>query len=155
MNTEYLLQISPAFKDEKGRYKLAAKRHLSTRLGWNVKLPKDTEPIQSMANLLRQGATLTQFSCPVCSSPIFKLKSKELWCVKCQKRVVIVKEGTSPPEAASSALLGTLESTVLGKMQEIEKKIKSETDPHELQKLSGLLSTLLENLEKIRKMKRT
>lgn len=69
--------------------------------------------------------------------------------------MVIVKEGTSPPEAASSALLGTLESTVLGKIQEIEKNIKSETDPHELQKLSGLLSTLLENLEKIRKMKRT
>jgi UPF0148 protein len=107
-----------------------------------------------MANLLRQGATLTQFSCPACSSPIFKLKSKELWCVKCQKRVVIVKEGT-PTEATSPAFLGTLESTVLGKIQEIEKKIKNETDPHELQKLSGLLSTLLENLEKIRKMKRT
>lgn len=69
--------------------------------------------------------------------------------------MVIVKEGTSPTEAASSTLLGTLESTVLGKIQEIEKKIKNETDPHELQKLSGLLSTLLENLEKIRKMKRT
>ena len=118
-----------------------------------MKLPEDTEPIQTMANLLRQGATLTQFSCPACSSPIFKLKNRELWCVKCQKRVVIVKEGTSPTEAASPALIGTLESTVLGKIQEIEKKIKNESDPHELQKLSGLLYKLLENLEKIRKMK--
>ena len=118
-------------------------------------MPEATEPIQSMANLLRQGATLTQFSCPACSSPIFRLKNKELWCAKCQKRVVIVKEGTSPTEAASPVLLGTLESTVLVKIQEIEKKIKNETDPRELEKLSGLLSKLLENLEKIRKMKRT
>lgn len=51
-------------------------------------------------------------------------------------------------------LLGTLESTVLVKLQEIEKKIKDEMDPHELQKLSTLLSMLLENLERIRKMKR-
>ncbi len=69
--------------------------------------------------------------------------------------MVIVKEGTSPTEASSPVLLGTLESTVLVKIQEIEKKIKSETDPHELQKLSGLLSMLLENLERIRKMKRS
>lgn len=52
-------------------------------------------------------------------------------------------------------LLGKLESTVLVKIQEIEKKIKNETDSHELQKLSDLLSTLLENLERIRKMKRS
>jgi UPF0148 protein len=107
-----------------------------------------------MVDLLRQGATLTQFSCPACSSPLFKMKSGELWCAQCQKRVIVVKEGTSPTEAASPVLLGTLESTVLVKLQEIEKKIKSEMDPHELQKLSALLSMLLENLERIRKMKR-
>ena len=118
-------------------------------------MPKDTEPIQSMADLLRQGATLTQFSCPACSSPLFKLKSGELWCAQCQKRVIVVKEGTSPAEAASPMLLSTLESTVLVKLQEIEKKIKNETNPNELQKLSGLLSMLLENLERIRKMKRS
>jgi len=118
-------------------------------------LPKDTEPIQSMADLLKQGATLTQFSCPACSSPLFKLKSGDLWCAQCQKRVIVVKEGTSSTEVASPVLLGKLESTVLVKIQEIEKKIKNETDSHELQKLSDLLSTLLENLERIRKMKRS
>ena len=68
--------------------------------------------------------------------------------------MIIVKEGTSPTEATSPVLLATLESTVLVKIQEIEKKIKSEMDSHELQKLSVLLSLLLENLERIRKMKR-
>ena len=69
--------------------------------------------------------------------------------------MIVVKEGTSSTEAASPVLLGKLESTVLVKIQEIEKKIKNEMDSHELQKLSDLLSTLLENLERIRKIKRS
>lgn len=108
-----------------------------------------------MANLLRQGATLTERSCPACSSPLFKLRNGELWCAQCQKRVIVVKEGTSPAEATSLVALGALESTVLKKIQEIEKKIREETDPQQLEKLSSLLSKLLENLEKLRKTKRT
>ncbi len=107
-----------------------------------------------MADLLRQGATLTQFPCPVCSSPLFRQKGGELFCAQCQKRVVVVREGTSPTEATSPMLLDALESTVLMKIQEIEKKIKEQEDTHQLQELNVLLSTLLENLGRVRKMKR-
>jgi len=106
-----------------------------------------------MADLLKQGATLTDLSCPACASPIFKLKSGELWCAKCQKRVVLVKEGQTPEEATRPILLSTLESTLLTKIQEIEKRIKEEKDPEQLQKLTTTLSSLLEDLNKIRKMK--
>ena len=118
-------------------------------------MPEDTKPIQAMADLLRQGATLTELSCPACSSPLFKLRNGELWCGQCQKRVIVVKEGAPPTEATGLVVLGDLESTVLTKIQEIEKKIKGETDPQQLERLSSLLSKLLENLEKLRKMKRT
>lgn len=118
-------------------------------------MPEDTKPIQTMADLLRQGATLTELSCPACSSPLFKLRNGELWCGQCQKRVIVVKEGAPPTEATGLVVLGDLESTVLTKIQEIEKKIKGETDPQQLERLSSLLSKLLENLEKLRKMKRT
>ena len=117
-------------------------------------MPEDTKSIQTMADLLRQGATLTELSCPACSSPLFKLRSGEIWCAKCQKRVIVVKEGTSPTEATGPVVLGTLESTVLAKIQEIENKIRGETDPQQLERLSSLLSKLLENLEKLRKMKK-
>ena len=106
-----------------------------------------------MANLLKQGAALTELSCPACASPLFKLKDEKLWCAKCQKRVIVVKEGESPAEATRPLLLSTLESTVLTKIQEIEKRIKDEKDPEQLQKLTTVLSTLLEDLDKIRKMK--
>lgn len=113
--------------------------------------PKD---LQLMADLLRQGATLTEFSCPACASPIFRLKSGEFWCAKCQRRVIIVREGETPEEATRPLVLGNLESTVLAKIQEVEKRIKDEKDPAQLEKLSSTLATLLESLEKIRKAKR-
>jgi len=118
-------------------------------------LSKESKNIQIMANMLRQGAALTELPCPACSSPLFKLKSGDLWCAQCQKRVVVVKEGESSIGATSPMLLTSLESTILTKIEEIEGKLRDEKDPEQLQRLGALLSTLLENLEKIRRMKRT
>jgi len=115
---------------------------------------KESKELKTMADLLKQGATLTDLSCPACSSPLFKLQSGEIWCSKCQKRVVMVKEGQTTTEATRPVLLSTLETTVLTKIQDIEKKLKEETDPAKLEKLTATLASLLENLEKIRRMKR-
>jgi len=82
------------------------------------------------------------------------MKSGDLWCASCKKRVVVVKEGEQPIEATSLMLLTNLESTLLAKIEEINRKIREETDPEQLQKLNAVLSTLLENLEKTRKIKR-
>ncbi len=117
-------------------------------------MSKKSNDLEAMSNLLRQGATLTEYSCPACASPLFKLKSGELWCAKCQKRVIVVKEGETQEEATKPIVLSGLESTVLAKIQEVEAKIRQETDPAQLEKLSAALATLLENLEKIKKMKR-
>jgi len=112
-----------------------------------------SKELQDMANLLKQGAQLTEYSCPACASPLFKLKSGDIWCAKCKKRVVIVKEGQTPEEATRPIVMSQLESTVLAKVQEVEAKLKTEKDPAQLEKLSNTLTTLLENLERIRKMK--
>ncbi|KPV63925.1 MAG: hypothetical protein AOA66_0503 [Candidatus Bathyarchaeota archaeon BA2] len=117
-------------------------------------MSKESKDIQIMADMLRQGATLTELPCPACSSPLFKLRSGDLWCAKCQKRVVVVKEGESPKGTTSPVLLTSLESTILTKIEEIEGKLREEKDPEKLQRLGALLSTLLENLEKIRRVER-
>lgn len=117
-------------------------------------MSEKSQNLEAMANLLRQGATLTELPCPACSSPLFKLKSGDLWCARCKKRVIVVKEGEQPVEATSPMLLTNLESTLLAKIEEINRKIREETDPEQLQKLNSVLSTLLENLEKTRKIKR-
>lgn len=113
---------------------------------------KKSKDIRAMADLLRQGATLTEYSCPACSSPLFKLRSGDLWCASCQKRVIIVKEGEPEPKAADPTF-SNLESTILAKIQELEKELRKETDAEKLQSLGATLSSLLQNLEKIRKMK--
>lgn len=110
--------------------------------------------IKSMANLLRQGVTLTEFSCPACASPLFKPASGELWCEQCKKRVIKVSEGENLTEVTSPSTLTSLESTLLAKIQEIDKEMKDEKDPEKLQKLGVALTTLLENLEKVRKTKK-
>ncbi|MCK4434921.1 hypothetical protein KAU92_05470, partial [Candidatus Bathyarchaeota archaeon] len=46
-----------------------------------------------MANLLREGATLTKLACPSCASPLFKLRNGDVWCARCEKKVIILKEG--------------------------------------------------------------
>ena len=114
----------------------------------------DSKNIKMMADLLRQGATLTEHSCPACSSPLFKLRSGDLWCARCQKRVIIVREGDPEPETTDPMFFANLESTILVKIHEIEKELREEKATEKLQNLGTTLSTLLKNLEKIRKMKK-
>jgi len=89
-------------------------------------MAKNSKNIKIMADLLRQGATLTEHACPACSSPIFKMRSGYL----------------------------CLESTIMTKIQEIEKQLAEETNVEQIKTLGATLSTLLENLEKIRNIKK-
>jgi len=117
---------------------------------------REDTSIKRMADLLRQGATLTDLSCPACSSPLFRFKDNTLWCEQDQKRVIVVKEGEQTPDQTTSHTNTTydkLETTLLTKIQVIEDKIKKTEDIEEIQKLSIALSELLNSLEKIRKIK--
>ncbi len=118
---------------------------------------KESNPIKRMAELLRQGATLTDLSCPACASPLFRLKDGTLWCAKDEKKVVVVKEGEEPPKQAaapqSNSAYDKLEATLMKKIAEIEGKIEKTEDVDELQKLALALSELLNSVDKIKKMK--
>ena len=115
----------------------------------------EEQHIKRMADLLRQGTTLTELACPACASPLFRLKSGDLWCAKCEKKVIMIKEGEDPTKITGSVVLNTLEATLLSKIQKIQNKMEHEEDVEELQKLGTALSGLLENLEKIRKAKKS
>jgi UPF0148 protein len=111
--------------------------------------------IKRMADLLRQGATLTDLSCPACGSPLFRLKDGSLWCGKDEKKVVVVKEGEEPPKPTNNTLMEKLEATLLAKVQDIQGKIERTENVDELSKLSTALSELLDSLEKVRRMKKS
>lgn len=107
-----------------------------------------------MADLLRQGSTLTELACPACSSPLFRLKNGDLWCGKCEKKVMVLKQGEEASQLTSSMVLESVEATLLARVQEIQKKMQNTEDMEEMQKLGAALSTLLDNIEKIRKTKK-
>ena len=115
---------------------------------------KEITPIKRMADLLMKGTTLTDLSCPVCGSPLFRLQDGTLWCEKDEKKVIVVKEGEEPtkPSAASTAY-DKLEATLLNKINELQDKIEKTEDIDELQKLANALSELLSNLDKVKKIK--
>ncbi len=115
----------------------------------------DNTLVKRGANLLLQGATLTDLSCPVCSSPLFRLKDGTLWCAKDEKKVIVLKEGEEPPKqaAAPTTAYDKLEATLMAKIQEIQGKIEKTEDMDELQKLTIALDQLLNSVEKIKKMK--
>jgi len=107
-----------------------------------------------MADLLRQGSTLTELACPACSSPLFRLKNGDLWCGKCEKKVMVLKQGEEASQVTSSMVLESVEATLLARVQEIQKKMQNTKDMEGLQKLGAALSTLLDDIEKIRKARK-
>jgi UPF0148 protein len=111
--------------------------------------------IKRMADLLRQGATLTDLACPVCASPLFRLRDGTLWCGKDEKKVILVKEGEEEPKATGNAAMDTLEATLMAKVQDLQGKIQRTENVEELQKLTAALSELLNSLEKIKRMKKS
>lgn len=111
-----------------------------------------SDKVRLMADMLRSGATLTDLSCPVCASPIFRLKSGELLCAQCQKKVVVVKEEEEAREIEILSALSQAETTLLTKIWEINEKLKVEDNPDEIRRLSAVISILLDNLEKIRRI---
>jgi UPF0148 protein len=115
----------------------------------------DEEHVKRMADLLREGATMTDMACPACASPLFRLKDGTLWCAKDKKKVVVLKEGEEPAKVTSSMALDALEATLLAKINELQNRMQDEQNIDELQKLGAALSGLLENLEKLRKIKKT
>jgi UPF0148 protein len=117
-------------------------------------LSRKDERIKSMAELLRAGATMTDLSCPACSSPLFRLKNGDLWCAQCQKKVVVVKEDEQTEKVQTLTSLSTVESVLMTKILEINERIQEEKDLGELQKLSSVLTTLLDNLDKVKRLGR-
>jgi len=115
---------------------------------------KEDTAIKRMADLLRQGATLTDISCPACSAPLFRFKDNTLWCEQDQKKVIIVKDDNQTQTTPqTNTAYDKLESTLLTKIQAFEDKIEKTEDIEEIQKLSVALSELLSSLEKVRKIK--
>lgn len=109
--------------------------------------------MKQMAELLRSGATMLSYSCPECASPLFRLKTGDIWCARCDRRVVIVPEGEEASVQAGTQL-ETFERTLVDKLVSVGGRLSQETDPEKLKELAEVLDTLLASLERLRKIRK-
>jgi UPF0148 protein len=105
--------------------------------------------MKGMADLLREGATMLSRSCPECATPLFQLKSGDIVCANCQRRVVIVPEGEEAT-AEAGVRLESVEKVIVEKLVTLGEAMSQESDPEALRSLSELMDSLLGNLERLR-----
>lgn len=105
--------------------------------------------MKGMADLLREGATMLSRSCPECGTPLFQLKSGDIVCASCKRRVVIVPEGEEAT-AEAGVRLESVEKVIVEKLVTLGEAMSQESDPEALRPLSELMDSLLGNLEKLR-----
>jgi UPF0148 protein len=117
-------------------------------------LATDKEQIKRMSELLRAGATMTSEHCPECNTPLFRVKG-QLICPKCNKPVVIVKEGEEESTTMTLSVLGSLEKTLLLKLQESDRGLQHAKDLDEAKELGTLLNVWLEALERLKRVQRS
>ncbi len=102
--------------------------------------------------MLKSGATMLSEMCPQCKSPLFRIKD-ELFCVKCNRPVVLVRATEDESGVIAAQALGNLERTALMKIDEINSALKVEKDTEKIEKLRLSLSDWLTVVERVRRLK--
>lgn len=109
--------------------------------------------IKKMTEALKSGAAMLSEACPQCNSPLFKMPSNEIYCFKCNKKVIIVKTDEEAAKLSLPLGLTQLEETLKIKLRQLEQQIKAETDLEKLQSLMQLTLNGLMIIERIKKIK--
>jgi len=107
-----------------------------------------TDPdMKEMGEMLRQGAKMLSMHCPECGTPLFQLKTGEIFCPHEKREVKIVKEGEDPEKAKQDA---SLEQTLQAKLTLLQKRLDASTDPAEIRELTQTITVLLDALKKLK-----
>jgi uncharacterized Zn finger protein (UPF0148 family) len=97
---------------------------------------------------------LTARHCPACDTPLFQV-GEQLRCPRCNKAVVVVKEGEEEKTVVGLTTMNDLEQTLLMKLYEYTQDLKEEKNPAKMLELGAAINVWLEALERVRRMQRT
>ena len=97
---------------------------------------------------------MTSEQCPECNTPLFRVKG-QLMCPRCNKPVIIVREGEEQSTVMTLSILGSLEKTLLLKLQESDKSLREVKDIDEARELGNLLNVWLEAIERLKRVQRS
>ena len=113
----------------------------------------DDEYMRRMVDALRSGAKMLADYCPVCNNPLFEIGG-QIWCLKCNKRVIKVRGEEDVEEALTSITLTEVMKTLTTKVEELNLVLKRAADPEQVKKLAETIKTILETLEAASKLRK-
>ena len=105
--------------------------------------------MKEMAELLRKGASMLSESCPICGTPLFKLRSGEVICPNCNRPIRYVEPDE---DTARISQKGSLEATIMRKITEVQRILEDEKDPQRIRETTSTLISLLEAMDKVKKL---
>ncbi|GGP19469.1 hypothetical protein GCM10007981_03280 [Thermocladium modestius] len=103
--------------------------------------------IRRMAELMREGAALTQYACPTCGTPLLRLKSGKYYCARCDKEVVLVKSEEEERSVSIRYGLVGVRDVVYGKIMAISRTLESSREVDDVDRSTAALINLLRALD--------
>ncbi|BCS91728.1 hypothetical protein L3N51_00865 [Metallosphaera sp. J1] len=119
-----------------------------------LNLMSSEQSVKRAAELLRQGATMLSESCPLCNSPLYKLKNGEIVC-PVHGRVIIARDEEEEKKLKRGISLDYTEQILVDSMSVVVEKLKN--DPMNSEVIVQLIRYLdsLERLKRIRDLAQT
>ncbi|NVM04223.1 MAG: hypothetical protein HWN67_17970 [Candidatus Helarchaeota archaeon] len=115
---------------------------------------KEDDKIKKMAEMLKQGYTMTSDICPSCNSPLF-LKNDLLFCPSCNKQVIKISDEREAISIIQESILSKLNEVINNKIEDLTQVIEKEKDIDNLNSYLRLLIAYLESIERIKRISRS
>ncbi|QKQ99598.1 hypothetical protein GWK48_03585 [Metallosphaera tengchongensis] len=107
------------------------------------------QSVKKAAELLKQGATMLSEACPLCNSPLYKLRNGEIVC-PVHGRVILAKDEEEERKFQRELLLDSAEKILVESLNGVVEKLKN--DPMDSEVIMQVIRYLdsLERLKRIR-----
>ncbi|MDK2384826.1 MAG: Sjogren's syndrome/scleroderma autoantigen 1 family protein [Candidatus Korarchaeota archaeon] len=86
-------------------------------------MPGEDDAVRRMADLLRAGAAMLQERCPICGSPLFKLRSGEVVC-PVHGRVYLVRSDEEAARITLKGVLEELEKAIVARLARLRRRVE-------------------------------
>jgi len=107
---------------------------------------------KKMAQLIRAGAALTSYTCPVCGTPLLRLKTGEYYCANCDKPVVVVRSDAEEKEVMIRYGLMDIRDTLYERLVMINNELKDTKDIDRINDLVKSMILLLDAYDRVTKI---
>jgi UPF0148 protein len=109
--------------------------------------------VKRSAELLKQGAEMLSIQCPICGSPLFRLKSGDIVC-PIHGKIHVVTDETQVIEEVSKDVLGKIMERVVSKLETLSSRLGDERTPREEAEYAEAFLNWLRVFELLKKLRR-